>query len=209
MKHVSLALAFVLILLSLAPNPASAAASLEVVSHHSYVDDIGYYNIVGEVRNNTDSPMEYVEIVATLYDDDGNMTGTESGFTLLDVVLPGGKSPFEISTSEWEGTTHYKLQVQGDPADMPRQDMSIVSHSSRVDRLGYLNIFGEVQNTGETASEWVQIVATLYDEADNVVGASYAFSSMDIIEPGETSPFRMSISHWEGSDHYILEVQAE
>jgi hypothetical protein len=77
---------------------ASAGASgISILSSSSFTDDIGYYHIVGEVKNNspTDS-MNYVKITSTFYDDTGKVVGTDFTYSNVDVLRPAEKSSFEI-----------------------------------------------------------------------------------------------------------------
>lgn len=190
---------------TVAPTPISSAPALEILSHQSYVDG-SWFHIVGEVQNNTDSPMEYVKIVATLYDEAGKVSGTDYGYTVLDAVLPGERSPFETGTDEWEGTTSYKLQVEGRAGDWPRTDLKIPSHEHYIDG-SWLHIRGEVQNDGTTPAEYVKLVVTLYDEAGNVVGTDYGYTVLDIIPAKGTSPFDTGTDHWPGFASYDIQVE--
>lgn len=186
-------------------SPTPSAPPLEILSHDSYTDG-EWYHIVGEIQNNNDYPMMFVEIVATLYDDDGKVVGTDFTYTFLDVIPPGGKSPFETGTDEWEGTTNYKLQAEGSKGDLPRQDLVIRSHESYIDG-DWLHVRGEVENTGTTDAEFVQLVITLYDASDNVVGADFTFTTLNIVPAGGTSPFESGTDHWPNFDHYEIQVE--
>lgn len=188
-------------------TPTPSLPQLEILSHQSYVDD-GWFHIVGEVRNNSDTPMEFVKIVATLYDDAGQVVGTDFTYTEIDVIPPGGKSPFETGTDEWEGATNYKLQVQGNVGTLPRQDIVILGHSHYADS-GWLHVRGEVQNTGDTPAEFVKIVVTLYDAAGNVVGTDFTYTDLDVVPAGGTSPFETGTDHWPNFDYYEIQVQAQ
>lgn len=190
-----------------ADTPTPSIPELEILSHQSY-EDSGWFHIVGEVRNNSDRPMEFIEVVATLYDDTNNVTGTDFTYTYLNVIPPGGKSPFETGTDEYAGTTQYKLQVQGSPGDLPRQDLVINSHNHYEDN-GWLHVRGEVQNTGDSPAEFVQIVITLYDAAGNVVGTDFTYVDIDPLPPGGTSPFETGTDHYPGFDHYEIYVQGD
>ena len=54
-------------------------------------------------------------------------------------------------------------------------------------------VVGEVQNVGDRSAEYVMIVATLYDAADEVVDTDYTFTYLDLIGPGERSPFKCAL----------------
>jgi hypothetical protein len=186
-------------------SPTPSLPALEILSSQSYVD-YGWLHIVGEVQNNSNTPMEFVKIVATLYDDGGKITGTDFTYTELDVIPPGGKSPFETGTDNYEGTTNYKLQVQGDKGTLGRQDL-VISGDSSYEEYGWLHIRGEVKNTGSVAAQYVKIIATLYDADGNVVSMDFTYTELDTILPGESSPFETGTDHYPNFDQYELQVQ--
>lgn len=179
--------------------------TLEILSSSNYVD-AGWFYIVGEVRNNTNKPMEYVKIAATLYDAGDKVVGTDFAYTMLDVIPPHDEAPFEIGTGEWQGATRYRLQVQGRQGSLPRQDLAVRSHSAYVDH-GWLVVRGEVENEGARKAEFVKLVITFYDATGDVVGVDFAYTTLDVIPAGGTSPFECSTKHWSGFDHYKIQVQ--
>jgi len=185
--------------------PTPSPPELEILSHQSYTDS-GWFHIVGEVQNNSDTAIGFVKIVATLYDDASNVVGTDFTYTELDVIPAGGRSPFVTGTDEYEGVTQYKLQTQGSPANLPREDLVILSHSHYED-AGWLHVRGEVQNTGDTPAEFVKVVITLYDAAGNVIGTDFTYTDLDAVPAGGTSPFETGTDHYPGFDHYEIQVQ--
>ena len=92
-------------------TPAPDVPAIEILSHRSY-SQMGMLMIVGEIRNNTAVTVSYVFIYATLYDKDNNVIGTGTGVAAMESVPPGGKSPFQVMSTEWTGLDHYALQVQ-------------------------------------------------------------------------------------------------
>lgn len=187
------------------PTTAPNVPPLEILSHQNYTDG-EWFHIVGEVRNNTNAAMEYVKIVATLYDSNNKVVGTDFAYTELDIILPGGKSPFEIGTDEWAGVITYKVQVEGREGSLPRQDLVILSHESYKDDQ-WLHVRGEVQNTGTTPAEYVKLVVTLYDASGNVVATDFGYTTLDTIPVGGTSPFETGTDYWPDFDHYEIQIQ--
>ena len=188
-------------------SPPPNVPPLEILSHQSHIDG-EWFHIVGEVRNNTNAPMEFVKIVATLYDSNNKVVGTDFTYTELDVIPPGGKSPFETGTDEWAGVTSYKVQVEGSEGNLPRQDLVVLSHESYTDGQ-WLHIRGEVQNTGTTPAEFVKLVVTFYDASGNVVATDFSYTSLDAIAAGGTSPFETGTDYWPNFDHYEIQVQGQ
>jgi hypothetical protein len=95
-------------------DPASEPTTkLNLLSANDRVDEIGYWHIAGEVANEGDAPAEFVKIIATVYDAQGQVAGTGFAFSSLDTIPAGGKSPFEISLEKRDNFARYELQVQG------------------------------------------------------------------------------------------------
>lgn len=57
----------------------------------------------------------------------------------------------------------------------------------------YFYIVGEVLNTGSNDKEFVRVIATLYDEANNVIGTQFTYTDPSTIQSDESAPFRLII----------------
>jgi hypothetical protein len=73
----------------------------------------------------------------------------------------------------------------------------ILSHSSYVDSTGNLHIVGEVTNESYLPVRFVEVIATLYDSRNSVIGTDFAFTSPSTIQPGQRAPFDITVT--EGS----------
>jgi len=56
-----------------------------------------YYNLVGEVYNNGQIQAKFVEIIATFYDKDNKIIGTENTFTTPITIHPSSSAPFKLN----------------------------------------------------------------------------------------------------------------
>jgi hypothetical protein len=59
------------------------------------------FNINGEIQNNRDETIEFVEVIATFYDSNKAVLGSDFTFSDPDTLRPGQAAPFEISL--WPG----------------------------------------------------------------------------------------------------------
>ncbi|MBA3750610.1 MAG: hypothetical protein H0X03_06935, partial [Nitrosopumilus sp.] len=73
--------------------------------------------------------------------------------------------------------------------------IQIISSSSYIDSLGNYHIIGEVNNTSTIPQNNVQITSILYDSFNNVIGNASTFSSLEVLRPGELSPFDIIIDN--------------
>jgi hypothetical protein len=64
----------------------------------------------------------------------------------------------------------------------------------------YFHIVGEVQNTGSEEKEFVEVIATLYDDENNVIGTDNTFTRPSTISPEESAPFEFMIGQSDVSD---------
>ena len=92
--------------------------NLTVTSHSgSYNATYGWYEIIGQVRNDHSTRVEYVSPVGTAYNTSGTAIGcyfTYVNSTHLDV---GQASSFKLTFSgrDYSDVTSYRLQVDGNP----------------------------------------------------------------------------------------------
>jgi hypothetical protein len=124
--------------------------------------------------------------------------------------MPGQKAPFDVIFDQYAGTADYQVQVQGQPAsDLPYTGLVVKNTGERVDDINYWHLVGEVTNEGDDTAEFVQIVATLYDEAGIVVGTAFTFTDLDILSPGATSPFELTVGDEIDFARYLVQVQGQ
>jgi hypothetical protein len=71
-----------------------------ILSQSSYVDDSGNLHIVGEVINESFQILRFVEVIATFYDANNRVLGTDFTFTSPSTLQPGQRAPFDIIVSE-------------------------------------------------------------------------------------------------------------
>lgn len=87
--------------------------------------------------------------------------------------------------------------------------VEIVSHSSYIGQYGYYYVVGEVRNTGDQWAIDVEISATFYNSANEVLGSGSGDASLSYLLPGRISPFRFPFLEFaltEQVDHYSLSV---
>lgn len=91
---------------------------ISILSSSSFTDNLGYYHVVGEVKNNSPTDlMNYVKIVSTLYDNARKVVGTDFTYTNVDALRPAEKSSFEIilnDAAQSQKVDSYKLSASGD-----------------------------------------------------------------------------------------------
>jgi hypothetical protein len=90
-------------------------SGLEILSHNSFPDSLGYLHVVGEVKNNYPSTATSVTIVGTFYDINNRVVGTQFTHANPSDIGSGEKAPFELILSSAiapiSQIDHYNLQT--------------------------------------------------------------------------------------------------
>ena len=173
-------------------NPTPGIESVTILSKTAFTSEAGYYTIVGEVKDNLGTNVENVKIVATFYDSSNTVIETSYAYTEIDILKPGQKSPFELSSyPAFLSPASYKLSVEYDlTQDQPFQGLMILNQTASISN-GYHITVGEVKNNGTSKSTDVMIVGTYYNSAGTVIGTSWMYTELNEINAGGTSPFEL------------------
>jgi len=190
--------------LALNIQTVKATAELNILNDTGYLDDFGYYRVLGEVKNVGDQAVEWWDIKASFYNASDNLLCTEVFHTsmvstgVLDTINPSRKSPFEIVlynevlASEVD---HYSVTVLSYKVTAIKPiGLKILKNSSYIDEWGDLIINGTIKNIGTLTAESVNVVATYYDAGGNVIAFSYCYTNPSHIEPSLTFPFEIELS---------------
>lgn len=92
----------------------SLPIGLEILSHSSYIDSIGYMHIVGEVENIATGKATYVKVIATCYDEADKVVDVSFTFSNPSDIEAGQKAPFEIliMSEKVETVASYELTAE-------------------------------------------------------------------------------------------------
>lgn len=117
--------------------------------------------------------------------------------------------PEPTATPEPEPTATKESTGPETPGDMEK-GLVILSHTGFVDDSDTPHIVGEVYNNDEANMEYIVIKASLYDADGNFLVEEETYAYVDILRPGEKSPFELTL--WdppEGLDTYKLSVTGD
>jgi len=177
---------------------ASTALNIKFGTKSATFDSLGYLHIFGEVENIGSQTYEYVKITGTFYDGGHVVIASEYTFTKLDQVILGQKSPFDLFIMN-EATSaevaSYSLSLTADITNAKPPGLQILSHSSSIDELGYLEIVGEVRNVRIGSASYVEVIGTFYDQNGTVIGCDYTFTDPSDLSGGQTAPFKMTFMY--------------
>lgn len=176
------------------PGPSSKLEEgIVVISHSSYVDASGVFHIVGEVHNVGTTNTKENEVMATLYNTEGEIVSDSLTFAYLSILSPSKKSPFEImlfrppaDIQTYELETSWENTSENVYADMRIQDLT-----SHIGEEGGYWVEGNIENIGGAIVDMALIVGTFYDGSGRVVATGVTLPEVAPLHPGQVSPFRL------------------
>ncbi len=186
-------------MLALALNiqPAKALGDVKILSHSSFYDSLNNLWVVGEVENTGDMATKFTKITATFFDSSNQVIAIKSGYSELDVLLPGRKSPFKILLTEGAGALNvhnYTLNVSWtNYAAGMALGLEILSNSSYIDEFGWMHVTGIIKNRGAIGASYVKVIATFYDSEGIVVGEDFAYAEPSYLSPNQTGTFDIEL----------------
>jgi hypothetical protein len=195
------------------PSPSSTITQTVILPTHSgYINDYGYFYVVGEVQNIGDTPIENVNITATFYDSKGDFIALGNGSSTLEVILPGRKSPFEIilySSLDSQKVYNYSLSTTFSQAKTKPLGLDITTNSSFTDANGF-HITGEIKNIGSEFTSFVKVIATFYNASGYVIATKFSYSDPKNLSPNQTATFEilLNTSVFTKVNHYTLEAES-
>ena len=187
MKKLSL---FLILLVFAVP---SAFAEVYVDNDQKYLGDDGTIHIVGEIINESDKPINQVNVIAIFYSD-GNSVYQTSTENLTSMIMPGMNGIFDLMVTEnISNVDYYTLDVDYKVTQPKDQVIEITSSELSYGPVDNIAIQGTVANNGEITANMVKIIATLYDRDGNVITVSQARTEPDYLRASDESFFLIPI----------------
>jgi len=171
----------------------SAFAEVYVDNDQKYLGDDGTIHIVGEIINESDKPINQVNVIAIFYSD-GNSVYQTSTENLTSIIMPGMNGIFDLMITEnISNVDHYTLDVDYKVTQPKDQVIEITSSELSYGPVDNIAIQGTVANNGEITANMVKIIATLYDRDGNVIAVSQARTEPDYLRASDESFFLIPI----------------
>lgn len=177
-------------------TPTPVAGGFSVSKTSDYISITGSLWVVGEVKNNNAFNAEFVKIEATFFDAADRVVASEYSYSCLDIIPPGGDSPFDILL--WDppaNIARYTLQAYDEPArEPPPSGLDISGVSTRLSGAGYYHVTGLITNNSSDTYEFVGVCGALYDSAGRVFRTGHTYIGPDTLAPGQSASFDFSES---------------
>jgi hypothetical protein len=184
----------------------------ELVSDVSIVNEhieYGDYSttIIGEVQNNSDQTVTWVNVAAVAYDENGILLDTMNAYVMLDMIPAGDKAPFRMYfNNNWDNIGNYDLFLQASPTVDSIPDLTVVDYEVSED--DYSTTFsGTVKNNSGVDLSYAQIVASFYDASGQIVAAEWTYLEQESLPANGTGTFALTI--WDKFEYSEVVFQAQ
>jgi peptide/nickel transport system substrate-binding protein len=200
LRYLTLAIV-VVVALSILQGRTSAAESFSFHSQSSFVDESKILHVLGEIENESGTPMKDILIKASFYDKAGKLIDAFEREPALQVINAGESSPFEILYTDQKtvgSVANFTLSAEGNATEAKEKQLKILSANSRLDLFGTYFVNALARNDGQENATNAILVATLYDKDGRVIAVGKALAeaspgSSDML-PGAEAPFSVPIT---------------
>ena len=201
-------------LVSLSLVFSSAYAQVSIINDQDYVNEDGILHVVGEIANNTPVPLNQIVVTATFYDIHDKILGMMTADSILETIMPGQKSPFDLTYTNniIPQIYRYSLDMKYKPAEHKTESLEILSSNAKRDMLDNFIISGTITNHDQRTANTIVVIATLYDKEGKVVATSKSYTESDYLKAGGITPFLVSLqdkSQSQKATNYSLLVESE
>jgi hypothetical protein len=197
---------------------SSQAETIKVLSYSWYIDNLGIFDVVGEIQNTGSATLNPVVLNGTVYTKDGLVRAFSVPCVVyVNYMTPQQKAPFFMEfpsqgSTSMDGTAgdlswitdydHVDFMVyKADPVDAYQYpDLKIQSSSAAVDVNGTYWVSGSVQNTGSKTATNVRVIGTFFSSSGTVVAVGYSETlAPTSLNPSDTASFRVGAFDYDDS----------
>ena len=192
------------------PTPTPLAAKVQGLAFSE--TGVGSLRCRGEVVNPNAGALENVQVRVVLKDAAGQALAEGRPFTMLDVIPPGGRAPFELlfTSPPARYASFEAIVVRAEPSVEPGvryAALQIVSKQGGTDGLQF-RVIGKARNASDRPAVDVKIIVTAYDAAGQVIAARQQTLGDGNLASGATGDFAISFAPSGGTPAHF-EVAAE
>ena len=166
-----------------------------IQNDQQYIGDDGTFHIVGEIKNNLEVPLNQINVQVTLLDENKQLIGIKETSSLVNIIMPGMKGPFDLilTNDEAKKTKSYSLKLDYKVSPPKNQVIDIIESELSRDNYNNLMITGTVTNKGDITANTVAVIATLYDKEGNVAAVSRIHPEPDYLRAEDNAFFLVVI----------------
>lgn len=171
------------------PTPTTPPAGLAVQNTQLYIDTVnGGLHLAGEILNGTPGVQSFLRVTVRLLQN-GQVVREFQQSALVFNLRPGEAAPFDLFMGTPPAFDSYTATASGQAsANAPVDQFTLLGQRTYVDG-DTLRLVGELRSDLAGNAGLVQVVGTFYDASGKVWRASQAYTLINLLQPGQRSPF--------------------
>ncbi|CAN5583692.1 hypothetical protein BH23THE1_BH23THE1_16860 [soil metagenome] len=172
---------------------------IQIISTSTFIDDFGNFHVIGEVNNTSTDPQTNVLITTLLSDTNNNvLVGNYSAFTSISTLRQTELSPFDIVIQDPQqilGKFNFmEFSTTSQPTIEKPANLVLNGTSAFLDNTGNPHITGNIINQGQSPEQFLNLVATFYDNSSlGVVGTQSFGLNVGNLSQNQMTPFDITI----------------
>lgn len=174
---------------------------IQITSTSAYTDELGNFHIIGEVNNTSTQSQTDIVITAIPSDTSNNtVVGNYTAFSSISTLRQGELSPFDIviqNPQQILGKFDFmEFSTTSQPATEEKPANLVINGSSSfLDNAGNPHITGNIINQGQTPEQFLNLVATFYDNSSlGVIGTQTFGLNVENLANNQMAPFDITIT---------------
>lgn len=173
-------------------------ANVVIISSNTFVPYTGSTSlyIVGEVRNEGTSIATSIQINAVLRNTDGKIVDGSYSYSAMSSLSNGMTSPFLIIFSNPPAWSLYELTVTASVTTQEPYELQFINPEVYFDSSDAYHVRGKVYNQDILVHSSVQVLLTMYDQNDQVVGMATGYTNPSTLNSNQEVPFDIYAYFW-------------
>ncbi|TVP40946.1 hypothetical protein [Candidatus Nitrosocosmicus arcticus] len=174
------------------------SSTIQILSTSTFIDDLGNFHIIGEVNNTSLDPQTNIVITTLLSNTTNNIiVGNYSAFSSIGTLRHGESSPFDILIQDPQivGKFNFiEFFSSSQPGIEKPANLIINGSSTFLDNTGNPHITGNMINQGQFPEQFLNLVATFYDNSSQGVVGTQSFGlNVGNLSQSQMAPFDITI----------------
>ncbi|TVP40057.1 hypothetical protein NARC_100119 [Candidatus Nitrosocosmicus arcticus] len=171
---------------------------IQIIGTSTFIDDFGNFHVIGEVNNTSFDPQTDIVITTILSDTTNNViVGNHSAFSSISTLRQTELSPFDIIIQDPQilGKFNFmEFSTTSQPAIEKPANLVLNGTSAFLDNIGNPHITGNIINQGQFPEQFLNLVATFYDNSSlGVVGTQSFGLNVGNLTQNQMTPFDITI----------------
>jgi len=170
------------------------------ITKYSIISNSINSEIIGELINPTDQPVEFIKIGISVYEND-KLVEVKDTYADISELNPNQTSSFSsFLDGEYDKETiRVEFKIDFDATKKGKSPfLSTTVANEDLDKNKYSSfatykILGHVTNSWPDNSDFVKIIGIFYDEDGNIIDQATKYAEPRMLGPGETTTFEISV----------------